>query len=365
MTRRLALRPVIQLQLYQHNATGAIRIPGESAAQLMPKDLRVSLVIPVRNEAATISDLLTSIHSQTLHTSEIVFVDGGSVDNTLQILRKAAQEEASLRLLEAQDATPGRGRNIGIEAASNEWIALTDAGIWLEPTWLERLVTEVERDPSVNLVFGAYEAQTGTFFQQCAAAAYVAPKQQRPGGPMRGPSIASCLLHRNVWRAVGGFPDLRAAEDLVFIERCQQAGRIAWAPEAVVRWQLQPTLKATFRRFALYSYHNVLAGRQRYWHYGVARKYFIVLLILILAAVYGRVWLFALGFGAVARVAKAIWNYDEQLRLAWLCNPARLLLVGAILAVIDLATFVGWGRALWHKRKNTWAFRQKPSGDRH
>jgi glycosyltransferase involved in cell wall biosynthesis len=329
----------------------------------MAKDLRISLVIPVRNEAATISDLLTSIYSQTLQASEIILVDGGSVDNTVQVLRKAAREDDCLHLLEARDATPGCGRNIGIEAASNEWIALTDAGIWLEPTWLERLVAEAERDPSVNLVFGAYEAQTGKFFLQCAAAAYVAPKQQRPGGPMRGPSIASCLVHRDLWRAVGGFPELRAAEDLVFIERCQQVGRIAWAPQAVARWQLQPTLGATFKRFALYSYHNVLAGRQRYWHYGIARKYFLVLVILILAAVHNRVWLLVLGFTAVARIAKSIWKYDEQRRLAWLCNPARLLMVGLILAAIDLATFVGWGHAVLYKTKTRWALRQRPRGD--
>src|SRR5438270_10306040 len=211
----------------------------------MHKDLRVSLVIPVRNEAATIPDLLASIYGQTLRACEIVFVDGGSMDDTVQILREAARENSFLRLLEAQDATPGRGRNVGIEAASNDWVALTDAGVRLEPTWLERLVVEVERDPSVDLVFGAYEAQTETFFQECAAAAYVAPKQQRPGGRMRGPSIASCLLRRSMWRAVAGFPDLRAAEDLIFIERCQRVGKIAWAPLAIVQWQLQPSLMPT------------------------------------------------------------------------------------------------------------------------
>jgi len=331
----------------------------------MPKDLRVSLVIPVRNEAATISHLLTSIHSQTIHADEIVFVDGGSLDNTVEILRHAAQEDSSFHLVEAQDATPGRGRNIGIEAASNDWIALTDAGICLEPTWLERLTAEVERDPSVNLVFGGFEAQTGTFFQQCAAAAYVARKRQRPGGLMRGPFIASCLLNRNVWRAVGGFPDLRAAEDLIFIERCHSVAKIAWAPQALVRWQLQPTLKATFGRFALYSYHNVLAGRQRYWHYGIARKYFLALMIVVLAVVHSRVWLFALAFAAIARAVKSIWNYDEQRRLAWVFNPVRVFLVGAILAVVDLATFAGWGRAVWHKRKSMWALQQKLNSDRH
>src|ERR1700722_14330105 len=223
----------------------------------MPNDPSISLVIPVRNEAATISDLLTSIRSQTLRPSEIVLVDGGSIDNTVQILRQAAHGDNSLHLLEMQSATPGRGRNIGIEAASNEWLADTHAGLWVDSNWLEYLASEVERDPSVNLVFGPYERQTESFFQQPAAAAFIAPKQLRPGGRMRGPSIASCLLHRDVWRAAGGFPALRAAEDLIFIERCQSVAKIAWAPKAVVRWQLPPTLKATFRRFVLYSYQNV------------------------------------------------------------------------------------------------------------
>jgi glycosyltransferase involved in cell wall biosynthesis len=329
----------------------------------MPNDLRISLVIPVRDEAGTISDLLKSIRDQTLQASEIVFVDGGSLDRTLEILRDSAQKDSCLRLVEAQDALPGRGRNIGIEVASNDWIALTDAGIWLEPTWLERLASQVEHDPSVNLVFGAYEAQTGTFFQECAAAAYVPSKQQRPGGLMRGPFIASCLLHRNVWRAVGGFPDLRAAEDLIFIERCQPVARIAWAPQAVVRWQLQPTLTATFRRFAVYSYHNVLAGRQRYWHYSIARKYCLALVIVILALAQNRVWLFLLGFAAIARVGKSIWYYAEQRRLAWLFNPVRLLVVGTILVVVDLATFVGWGRGVWYKTKSAWVLWQKPRGE--
>ncbi len=324
----------------------------------MPKDILVSLVVPVRNEAATIADLLISIRSQTLPANEVLLVDGGSLDNTVEILRSAAQGDSSLHLLEAPDSTPGRGRNIGIEAASSDWIALTDAGIRLEPTWLERLVAEVERDPSVNLVFGAYEAQAETFFQHCAAAAYVAPKQHRPGGLMRGPFIASCLLHRSLWRAVGGFPDLRAAEDLIFMERCQRVGKIAWAPQALVTWQLQPTLRATFRRFALYSYHNVLAGRQRYWHHGVARKYLVAMMIVILATVHSPVWLLALLIAVVARAAKSIWKYDEPRRLAWLFNPARLLLVGAILAVIDLATFVGWGHAIVHQRRADRALRQ-------
>jgi glycosyltransferase involved in cell wall biosynthesis len=314
--------------------------------------LAVSLVVPVRNEDATISELLASILCQTFPPREVIFVDGGSVDRTVQILRDMSAGNFSVRVREVQDAGPGRGRNVGIEAAANDWIALTDAGVHLEPDWLQCLVAQVERDPSIDVVFGAYEAQTPTFFQQSAAAAYVAPRRQTPGGRMRGPSIASCLIRRSLWRAVGGFPDLRAAEDLIFIERCEQAGRTAWAPLAMVKWQIPPSLTSTFRRFALYSYHNVLAGRERFWHYGIARQYLLGLMIVTLAVVQNKLWLSALPLAAVARTVKAIWKYDETRRIAWLFNPFRVISVGMILVAIDLATFVGWGQALWHKLRN-------------
>ena len=99
-------------------------------------------------------------------------------------------------------------------------------------------------------------------------------RAERPGGRTRGPSVASCLMRRAVWEAVGGFPDLRAAEDLIFVRRLGEVGaRAANAPEAVARWRPPATARQTFHRFRTYSRVNVLAGQQRHWHYGVARMY--------------------------------------------------------------------------------------------
>ena len=66
---------------------------------------------------------------------------------------------------------------------------------------------------------------------------------------------------------------LAARVDFIFMERAAEGGaRVGWAL-ATVWWQLQPTLGCTFRKFVLYSKHNVWAGRRADWHYGKARTY--------------------------------------------------------------------------------------------
>ena len=317
----------------------------------MDKDFEVSVVIPVRDEVDALPELIASLQSQTFPPAEIVIVDGGSTDGTVARARQLTAGDKRFRVVEAGKATPGRGRNIGIAAASNEWIALADAGSRLESQWLERLVKVVQDDPAIAFVYGNFEPIVDSFFTRCASLAYISPKQMRPGGLIRVPCIASSLMRRETWRQVGGFPDLRAAEDLMFIEKIEQQGcKMGWAPQATIWWHIQPTLRDTFKRFAVYSRHNVWAGRQRGWHYGVARQYLLMLLVVVLALVHSPWWLglIALGFGA--RVAKSIWRRRrEGSGLGWLFNPIQFLGVALIILTIDLATFVGWAQALWQR----------------
>jgi glycosyltransferase involved in cell wall biosynthesis len=312
--------------------------------------MAVSLVIPLRNEEASLLLLIESILRQARPPDEVVLVDGGSTDRTVSLARELTAGRTGFSIIEAGPATPGRGRNVGIAAAMHSWIALTDAGIQLEPTWLEALVDAAGRGPAVDVVYGNFEIRTRSFFDRCAALAYPPPKRDRPNGRMRGPSIASALIRREVWQALGGFPDLRAAEDIIFLERVHERGFVVgWAPGATVWWQLQPNLVKTYRRFALYSEHNVRAGRQRNWHYGVLRQYLLACPFLALSMAAHPGWAVVPLLGAAARVARSIWARREGRGLPFLLNPAQFLLVGVILATIDLATFVGWARALRHR----------------
>ena len=304
-------------------------------------------MVPVRDEVSSLAALVNSINRQTRQPDEVVLVDGGSTDRTVALAESLVADDPRFRVVQAGPATPGRGRNVGIAAATRGWIALTDAGITLEDDWLERLAEQTSRDPAPDVVYGNYEPASDSFFERCAALAYVAPKQVRDGKPMRGPSIASTLMRRRVWETVGGFPDLRAAEDLIFMERIEAAGfRIGWAPAATIHWRLQPTLGRTYRKFVLYSKHNAWAGREYDWHHGIARIYFVYALLLVLAVFHNAWWLALIAVLATARVAKSIWSRREGRRLSSLCDPRQFAVVGLILFTIDLATFVGWIQAL-------------------
>jgi len=307
---------------------------------------RPSLVIPVRNEEDSLPALVDGIRRQTFAPAEVIIVDGGSTDRTLEVARRLTAGDETFRVLDGGEGTPGRNRNVGAEAATKEWVAFTDAGTRPEPDWLERLAEAAARDASAEVVYGNYELVESAFFERCAALAYPPPKVERPGGRMRGPSTASMMLRREVWQTVGGFPDLRAAEDLVFMGRVEDGGfRIAWAPDATVWWQLQPTFARTVRRFVLYSKHNVWAGRQWDWHYGIARQYAVAALFVLLALLHSPWWVLGVALGLGARVFRTVWRRREGRGLRWALNPARFAGVGVILLTIDLATFVGWAQA--------------------
>lgn len=301
---------------------------------------KISLVIPVRDEAETVRALLESIARQTLRPDEVVIVDGGSSDGTPDVIEGLDTKGLSVRVVRTDGATPGKGRNIGIEAAANEWIALTDAGIRLEDDWLERLAAASD---GADYVQGNFAPATPTFFTRCAAMAYVPAAAP---GTLRGRFIASSLLKKEAWAAVGGFPDMRAAEDLFFIEDLRRAGyRFASAPDALVHWQLRPDLASTFRKFVLYSYHNALAGRQWDWHYGIIRQYVLLLPVLVAAALHSRWWLLLVPAWLLARSAKRVLPHRMEFGLAKVLEPRTFMFSAFLILMIDAATMIGWAKA--------------------
>ena len=305
----------------------------------------VSVVVPLRDEATSLEVLLESIARQSRPPDEIVLVDGGSCDGTPELARQLTSGDPRVRVIEIGDATPGAGRNAGIAAAAHEWIALTDGGIELEADWLEKLEAAAGRNHG-DVVYGMYEPFPGSFFDRCAALAYVEPARPSGGRRVRPPFIASALMRRSVWRAAGGFPDLRAAEDQIFIERVRRSGASSVSePDARVWWHVAPTFPGTFRRFRAYSRHNVTARQEQHWHHGVARQYALALPFLLLG-LRRRTWLLVPGFGFSARViSRAIRGRDEK-NIGWALHPARLTVVAAITATVDAAMFVGWIDAL-------------------
>lgn len=306
----------------------------------------MSVVIPVLDEEATIGGLLDSLRAQSRPAEEIVVADGGSTDETLDRVQSYAREGLPVKTLSVAGAFPGEGRNHGVLAARGELIAFTDGGVRVNARWLENLLEPIERDPLVDVVYGHCEPVTDSFFKECAAMAFVPAPVWRDGYRIRAPFIVSSLLRRSVWEAVGGFPPFRAAEDLIFMERiAEKRFRVAYAPGAIAYWQIPGDWAGTFRRFAEYSRHNLIAGRARHWHYGVARMYGAAALFLTLGIVHSPVWVLLPVLGPLARTIKTAYQKRDAFNIRDPWSPRRLLYLLAILLLMDAAT--AWGFCVW------------------
>ncbi len=309
--------------------------------------MRISVAVPVRNEASSIRVLLDELLSQTLEPAEIILTDGGSSDATPEIIEEFIGRGAPVKLLRERKALPGRARNVSAQHCQSDWIAFIDAGNKPAGDWLANLARKVIDDPSIDVVYGSYDPIIDDFFTECAAIAYVPPAVNSAEGPVRPRSIVSALMRRKAWEDAGGFPEhLRSAEDLLFMNKVEQLGfHSVRAPQAKVYWTIQPGLWSTFRRFSVYARNNIRAGLWRQWQAAIFRRYALVILIAVPAIFAGVKWLIVPSLLwlalMVGRAVKALMQNQNSYPAGILRNILRLLLIVPIVATLDAAAFTG------------------------
>jgi glycosyltransferase involved in cell wall biosynthesis len=301
--------------------------------------MKVSVVVPVRDEERSLGALLDSLLVQTTPPDEIVLADGGSTDGTAALARTYA--DRGVRLLEIGPAYPGQGRNAAIREARNDWVALVDGGCVADPAWLENLLSSRETLPAeTGVVFGECRPRLVDEWDVAQALAFVGPTNPRTGLHPR--FIASSLLHRAVWKRVGGFPEyLRAAEDLVFMERLDES-RIPTtrSPKAVVLWRLAAGPGGVWRRFRLYSAHHLAAGLYRTWHLRVMSMD-LAGLGLLGTAPFWPASILPLGLGAMARLLRTVAKRRHNIADGQPFRLDRLFRVAFLLLLADAATWAG------------------------
>src|SRR5439155_1959215 len=128
---------------------------------------KVSLVATVKDAGDHVGRFLGSVAGQTLQPDEVIVVDGGSTDGTLDALRAAT----GITVIEEPGANIARGRNVAIAAATHDVIAVSDADCIPDERWLERLLAPMERGADVSM--GANVARAEGFFQVCSGAVAV------------------------------------------------------------------------------------------------------------------------------------------------------------------------------------------------
>ncbi len=332
--------------------------------------MNVSVVVTVRNEERSIDALLDSLLAQTLTPDEIVIADGGSTDATPAIIRRRIEMGAPIRLICCPGTNIAAGRNRAIDTATGEIIACTDAGVWLDSHWLERIIAPFQHGADVSMGFFVADARS-TF--ECALGATTLPDVDEIDPDRFIPSSRSIAYRRRAWAAVGGYPEwLDYCEDVVFDLALRRAGfRFAWAPEAIAYFRPRSSVRAYIRQYYLYARGD---GKANLWPRRHAIRYatyfLIAPLVLIAGFWYKPAWL-ALALGASVylnrpyrRLARAMRGGSPRpgletaargtswRREGWCAGRARTLLAALILipflrGVGDLAKMIGYPAGVW------------------
>ena len=104
----------------------------------MTNSIKFSVIIPVYNVQDYLSECLDSIVGQTLKDIEIICVDNGSVDKSLEILKKYAKRDKRIKILEIGRSNAGAARNAGLAMANGEFLYFIDSDDYCETDLLEK-----------------------------------------------------------------------------------------------------------------------------------------------------------------------------------------------------------------------------------
>ena len=231
------------------------RVAGESVAPLDPPgcapvwpvrmEPTVSVLMPVRDAASTLAEALDSLAAQTLEAWELVAVDDGSQDGTLELLYAAAARDPRVRVL----ARPAEGivaaLNAGLCAVRAPLVARMDGDDLCHPERLEAQVALLAERPDLGLAgclvecFPADRITDGMRRYEAWLNSLVEPediaRERLVEAPLVHPSV---VVRRGVLERVGGYRQGPFPEDYDLWLRLHEAGvRMAKVPRVLLRWR--------------------------------------------------------------------------------------------------------------------------------
>lgn len=106
---------------------------------------KVSIIIPVYNVEQYLEKCLDSLISQTLKDIEIICINDGSTDNSLEVLNDYAKKDNRIKIISKENEGQGIARNLGIELAQGEFIGFVDPDDWVEPEMYEIMYNQAKK----------------------------------------------------------------------------------------------------------------------------------------------------------------------------------------------------------------------------
>ena len=229
--------------------------------------MKISVVIPLYNKQNCIRETLRSVLNQSYTDFEVLVVDDGSTDESLEVVKEFKDER--LRIIEKSNTGVSATRNVGIAAASNDWIAFLDADdIWTS-FHLETLVKLHDRFPNAEVLCSNYEKFSSNesyidkleSLNQKMTCFIVKDYYERLLSGRHVIASSTALVKKECLEKIGGFNErLIKGEDLELWGRLFESFTMAQTEFVTAFYRLDPTdgnatkKVSSVKKYAVYYY---------------------------------------------------------------------------------------------------------------
>jgi len=324
--------------------------------------MKVSLIIPCRNEQAHIGNFLDSVLGQQLEPNwelEILVADGLSDDGTREALRQYAAKAPNVRMIDNAGRIVSTGLNAAIAAASGEIIIRMDAHTIYAGDYVRECV-RVLQESGADSVGGPWIAKGRGRTGRAIAAAFQSRfcsgggKSHDPNYEGEVDTVYLGCWHRSVFDKVGMFdPDLVRNQDDEFSFRLRRQGLRIWqSPRIQSSYAPRSSIKALFRQYAQYGFWKVAVIRKHRslasWRHIVPPLFVGSILTLVLViAIAGLAGLSTVAAGAGAALALGLGSYFAACVIfsapfARSLELSSLLLLPGVMCVYHVAYGLGF-----------------------
>ena len=211
----------------------------------MPK---LSIIIPVYNVEKYLPKCLGSILEQPFKDLEVICVNDGSTDGSLDVLQKIKKKDDRVVIIDKKNEGSGIARNIGLSTAQGEYVYFIDSDDWLEANVLAKIIAKADELQTDILVFGGLsyyngKGQNGAYSKNKLPKKYfgkVVSAKDIKKDIFKFPSTAWTKLYRRSFLIKNEikFQNIRAGQDqLPFFHSMITADRIAILPENIYCYQ--------------------------------------------------------------------------------------------------------------------------------
>lgn len=233
----------------------------------------VSIIIPAYNASATLGETLRSASACTYHPLEIIVIDDGSTDNTLDIARRHAETDSRIRVLHQENAGVCRARNYAVSESVGEYIMPIDSDDLIVPEFISLAAAILDMRPEVKVV------QPRACFFGMKDGEWKLPEFELSLLARKNMLPASCMFRKSDWERVGGFcTEIIAREDWEFwISILKDGGEVVRTEEVMYHYRILPNSKRVRDRLLFHHvvktlnrrhpefFFRELGGPLRYW----------------------------------------------------------------------------------------------------